>query len=106
MVFQVKEMSLNEFLKKNLVDYPTRDREQVSPYHLLKDILYFKKGFDVEIGKLLEIELLDSGRVSGKGIRNTYQYSISDYDSVSLKADLITFHVEATDENSKANYSY
>lgn len=106
MVFKVKEMSLNEFMKKNLVDYPSREREQVSPYHLMKDIMFFKKGGEVEVDKILEIELLDSGRVSGKGIRNIYQYSLTEYDDVSLKAELIKFHVEPTDEKSQASFVY
>lgn len=98
--FNVKEKSVYAFLEERLLEHRPDERERVydftnvSPYHLLKDEMYFKKNCGIKPGQLIKIELYDSSKGSGKTLKNIYTYRAEKYDDVSIKLTLHHFTIE------------
>ncbi|SEC45030.1 hypothetical protein SAMN04489761_3026 [Tenacibaculum sp. MAR_2009_124] len=105
----IKQRSVNKFFLDHSV-LPERlpsgkHIEDVSPYHLLRDEIYFKIDCDIKEGDSILIELKDKSRNSEKELVNLYTYTAEKYDDVSIKMVLDDFKVkvvESDDENEKS----
>lgn len=98
----VKDKSVYKFLQDRLVNPDKENKDQnynqgqinASAYHLMRDELIFKKDCGIELNEVIEIELVDTSRGSGKELINTYYYKASEYDDVSIMMKLIDFKVK------------
>ena len=96
----VKDKSVPAFLEEKLLgnksDSGSRigvDRD-ISPYHLMRDEMLFKKDCGIKIGEVIKIELLDRAQNSGRQLKNTYIYKAEEYDDVAIKMVLKDFGIE------------
>lgn len=72
----VKDKSVATFLEERLLGYKKDERREqtgsVSAYHLMKDVMFFKKDCGIQIGETVKIELFDRAQFSDKELVNTY----------------------------------
>lgn len=97
--FNIKDESLALFLQENLTNISKDHRifqdgllGTVTPQHMMRDELYFKKE-KFDIGDLIILELSDRSQIRGTELINKYTYEAQEYDSVSVKMKLINFKV-------------
>lgn len=88
----VKNDSVLNFLKDNLVDFKESKHGETTPYNLLEDEMTFKSKYSP--GDVVIIQLQDIGSNSRKSLLNIYTYEIERYDDINVKAILIDFKVE------------
>lgn len=104
--FKVNEQSLQEFADKWFVKnidsrnrgetIGRRNEQSINPYYIIgKDELYIKKEF-IEVCEndpMITFTLSDETR-RGVALIHTYQYSVEQYDNVSLILKLVAFKVD------------
>lgn len=96
----IKDKSVESFLKERLVNYVNdRDRHcDSSAYGLMSNEMIFKRGAGVDVESEIVFELYDVSRGSGRELINEYTYTVSEYDSVSVRLTLKHFSVKAKSE--------
>lgn len=96
----VKDKSVQTFLEERLLGYKADERndmrrmEETSPYHLMRNEMFFKKDCGIDVGQIVTIELFDKARMSGVDLKNIYTYKVEEYDDVAVKMVLNDFAVE------------
>lgn len=103
--FDVKKQSAQEFFDKYCLsvdpersNFSDRNREKISAYHLMKDIIYLKNELKTEAGESdIRIILADESNMLRTKLLHTYVYKVEDYDSVSVKLTLQSFKVTVDD---------
>lgn len=109
----VKDKSVSTFLKERIL--PIHDKstvydngrplgtsiQEMSPYQLMKDEMFFKKDGDIKVGEIVKIELYDHSRMTGKELINTYIYKAEEYDDIAIKMVLKDFGVALKKESSE-----
>lgn len=98
--FNVKEESLQEFADKYVIEMADlladrRPGYKIEPYSLLGKDFYVRKSI-LELAasdSVIQIEMSDTSRRGGSDLKNIYQYSIDEHDSISFKMTLIDFNI-------------
>jgi len=96
LTFTVKDKSLEEFASK-FMQTSASDRDRISTnnyYNYFKDEIFIKISSGLVVGQDVVFEL-EGDNPGGRGIKNTYRYSIQPYDSVLNKMILEDFQVVA-----------
>jgi len=99
--FNVKDKSVETFLSEKMIGFPMGENKRCdrSVHNLLTDVLIFKKDCGIKVNEVLNIELFDQARGSGKTLVNKYEYTAEEYDDFSIKLKLTNFKVELSAEN-------
>ena len=105
---QVKDKSVIEFLKDNLIE--GEEKRHIlgrdsgcgpNPYYALKKEMFFKKSDKFYIGDTVIITLSDFSQSSRQQIVNDYVYEVQYYDDISLKLVQTRFTVSHAPEDIK-----
>ena len=101
-IVNIKHESAYWFLKGILAANIRSDegqRNNDSPYNLLKDEMIVSKGGIINQNEMICIQLNDSSHRSEKKLINHYTYEVQSYDSVSFKLVLCNFKITFQNEN-------
>ena len=97
---QVKDKSVVEFLKENLVEGEekrsllSRDGSiSQNPYYSMRKEMFFKKSDKFNSNDIVVISLSDSSKASSQELVNEYCYQVEYYDDISVKLVQIGFRV-------------
>ena len=102
-VLNVKSDSVQKFMDNNKL-YPTdysdcNPRNFKSSYNHMTDEILFKIDCGIKVGENVRIELYDRAEQSRRKLINTYIYKAEYYDDIAIKMELVSFKVEAIEDD-------